>query len=232
MKVNVIVSSRKEQKDNKEFVDNVKSTAGMDVDVFYCVNDGSISLTKIYQEALDECNCDIVVYMHDDIEVLSKDWATELVRLFNENKEYGIIGVAGSAQFDANAAWWQYKKIFGQVLHRSQGRAWLTTFSDVLGDKLAEVCVVDGLFFAVKKDRVKVGFDTSIEGFNFYEIDFCLANYLEGVKIGVTTNIRLAHNSVGETKKNWFDNKIVVNEKYKQHYPIEVEDGKKRKVLP
>ena len=221
-KINVIVSSRKPEEENRNYVDNVKSTANLDVDVYYCQNDGSIPLTKIYQEALDECDCDIIVYMHDDIEILNNGWATELVRLFDENKDYGIIGIAGSAQLDANAAWWQYKKIYGQVLHRSNGKSWLTMFSDTLGDKLAEVCVVDGLFFAVKKDRIKKGFDTTLDGFNFYEIDFCLANYLEGVKIGVTTNIKVAHSSVGETKQNWFDNKIVINEKYKEYYPIHV----------
>ena len=37
-----------------------------------------------------------------------------------------------------------------------------------------------------------------------YDIDFCLSNYIDGkTKIGVTTNIRLAHNSVGELKDNY-----------------------------
>ena len=40
----------------------------------------------------------------------------------------------------------------------------------------------------------------NINGFNFYEIDFCLNNFIDKkTKIGVTTNIRVAHNSIGES---------------------------------
>ena len=64
----------------------------------------------------------IVIFIHDDIEFLRKGWGREIMRLFNENKEYGIIGVAGSAQFDEGGAWWNYDKKFGQVLHRNEGK--------------------------------------------------------------------------------------------------------------
>ena len=171
---------------------------------------------------------EIFLFIHDDIEFLRKGWGYEIVRLFDEHQDYGIIGVAGSAEFDDKAAWWQYKNIYGQVLHRHNGSSWLTAFSPLLDKDLEEVCVVDGLFFAVDRTRISKEFDLDFQGFNFYEISFCLANFIDGkTKIGVTTNIRIAHSSVGEMKENWYTNREILNKKYKEYYPIRVKDGKK-----
>ena len=76
---------------------------------------------------------------------------------------------------------------------------------------------------AVAKNRLGSDFDKSINGFHFYDITFCLDNYLSGwCKIGVTTNIRILHKSVGKLNQGWFDNREIINLKYKKHYPIRV----------
>ena len=48
-------------------------------------------------------------------------------------------------------------------------------------------------------------------------------------KIGVTTNIRLAHNSVGELKPEWYTNRDYINQKYGDKFPIDVEAQKAKK---
>ena len=143
--------------------------------------------------------------------------------LFNKHKDYGIIGVAGSAQFNEMGAWWNYEKKYGQVLHRHDGKSWLTAFSPLLDHDLEEVCVIDGLFMAINRRRISKSFDPVIGPWHFYDIDFCLANYIDGkCKIGVTTNIRLSHNSIGELDEQWYENRKKINEKYKKYFQIEV----------
>ena len=152
---------------------------------------------------------------------MKKGWGEELIRLFTKNKKFGIIGVAGSAEFDENGAWWNYNKKFGQVLHKHDGKSWLTAFSPLLDKDLEEVCVIDGLFIAVKRSRVTKNFDPELPGFNFYDVDFCLANFIDGkTKIGVTTNIRLAHKSIGQLSENWYANRDIINDKYGEYFPI------------
>ena len=74
---------------------------------------------------------------------------------------------------------------------------------------------------AVHTKRISKDFDESIKGFDFYDIDFCLANFIDKkTKIGVTTNIRVAHNSVGKLKPTWYENRDLINEKYKNYLPI------------
>lgn len=222
----VVVCSRENSEQKKDFIQHIKDTCGCNAHVFFLINQDGVGLTQIYEDMIksDKVDSNVIIFIHDDIEFLKKGWGAEILRLFNKHKDYGIIGVAGSAQFDDNGAWWQYNKKYGQVLHRHDGKSWLTAFSPLLDHDLQEVCVIDGLFMAVHKKRISKNFDPEVKGFNFYDIDFCLANYIDGkTKIGVTTNIRIAHNSVGEMKPEWYTNRDQINEKYKDYYPIDLE---------
>lgn len=223
--ISIVVCSRKNSEENKDFIEHIKETCGCDSHVFLIYNPEGVSLSKIYADMLvsKDINTNIIVFIHDDIEFLRNGWGKEILRLFNENEEYGIIGVAGSAQFDENGAWWNYKKKFGQVLHRSEGKSWLTAFSPLLDKDLQEVVVIDGLFMAVHKNRISENFDRENLLFDFYDIYFCLANFLnKKCKIGVTTNIRLAHNSVGKLKDNWYTSRDFINKKFGNYFPIDI----------
>ena len=168
------------------------------------------------------------MFIHDDIEFLKYGWGLKLKELFAKNEDYGIIGVAGAAKFDEKGMWWSYDKKYGQVLHRQNGKSWISAFSPLLNDGLAEVCVIDGLFMAVYKNRISQKFDEDFKGFNHYDTSFCLANYIDAeTRIGVTTDIRIAHQSIGELKENFFNNLTLLNEKYHEYYPIDVEEDNK-----
>lgn len=225
-KLALVICTRENNEQIKAFIESISNTCECNLNVYLLVNQEGIGLTKLYSEMINskDINADIILFIHDDIEFLKTGWGEEILRLFNEHEDYGIIGVAGSAQFDESGAWWQYEKKYGQVLHRHNGKSWLTAFSPLLNEDLKEVVVIDGLFMAVHKKRITQNFDTSIEGFNFYDIDFCLANFLEGkTKIGVTTNIRIAHNSIGELKPEWYENRKKIIEKYGDKFPIDIE---------
>jgi len=221
----VVVCSRKTTEENKDFIEHIKNTCGCDTHVYLIHNPDGVSLSKIYADMIvnSEIDSDVIVFIHDDIEFLREGWGKEVLRLFNEHTDYGIIGVAGSAQFDEKGAWWNYDKKFGQVLHRSNGKSWLTAFSPLLDKDLQEVVVIDGLFMAVHRRRLAENFSRELEGFDFYDIHFCLANFFEKKsKIGVTTNIRLAHNSIGQLKDSWYKNREIINKKFGNKFPIDI----------
>ena len=229
-KLAIVVSSKNTNEEKADFIQHLTDTCDYPNDIMFNINPSGISLTQVYNDSVKELDADYYIFVHDDVEFVRNGWGKEVVRLFEENPDYGIIGVAGSGEFGKEAAWWRYKDIYGQVLHRKDGKSWLTTFSPLLDCDLMEVCVVDGVFLAVAKDRIKHWFDEKYEGFNFYEVSFCLKNYLDKVKIGVTTNIRLAHNSVGELKPNWYENREKLNAEFGKYYPIKVKRyGKKYK---
>ena len=224
-KIAVVVCSKKTSEENKGFVEHIKETCGCDTHVYMIHNPDGVSLSKIYADMLvnKEIDSDIIVFIHDDIEFLKKGWGAEVLRLFNEHEEYGIIGVAGSAQFDERGAWWNYDKKYGQVLHRAEGKSWLTAFSPLLTKDLEDVVVIDGLFMAIHKKRISENFSRDLDGFDMYDIWFCLSNYFaKKCKIGVTTNIRLAHNSVGKLKDTWYKNREIINNTFGNKFPVEL----------
>ena len=224
-KITVIFCSKQKGEEKKEFIDHIRETAGCDLNVICVHNPEGLSLSKIYADMIvsEDIDTNIIVLIHDDIEFLKKGWGKEILRLFNENEKYGIIGVAGSAQFDENGAWWNYEKKFGQVLHRWEGKSWLTAFSPLLDKDLQEVAVIDGLFMGVHKKRISENFSRELDGFDMYDIYFCLSNLMKKkCKIGVTTNIRVAHNSIGKLKDTWYKNREIVNEKFGNKFPIDI----------
>lgn len=230
--LSIVFCTRKKKEECKDFIDHLNETCGLEPKILCVCNPDGMSLSMIYADMMtsDEIDGDIVLFIHDDIEFLKKGWGNEIIRLFKENEQYGIIGVAGSAEFDEKAAWWNYKKIFGQVLHRSDGKSWLTAFSPLLEKDLQEVAVIDGLFIGVNRKRITENFNRKLGGFDFYDIDFCLSNLLDGkTKIGVTTNIRIAHNSTGKLKPSWYENREIINKKFKNNYPIDVLKNEKNR---
>lgn len=227
--ITIVISSRKQGDECEDFITQIKDTCGIPAKVVFVTNDGAMGLSELYAGMLINKNItsDIIIFCHDDIEFLRNGWGKEIVRLFNKNKEYGIIGVAGSAQFDQNGAWWNYEKRYGQVLHKSNGKSWLTAFSPLLDKDLEEVCVIDGLFMAFNRRRISKNFDPELPSFHMYDIDVCLANYLDGkCKIGVTTNIRLAHHSVGGLNDDWYKNRDIIIKKYGKYFPINISKQK------
>lgn len=225
-KISVVFCSKKKGDENKEFIEHIKNTCDCDTHVLFIHNPDGVSLSKIYADMLvsKDIESNIIVFIHDDIEFLRKGWGKEILRLFNEHEDYGVIGVAGSAQFDEKGAWWNYEKKYGQVLHRSEGKSWLTAFSPLLDKDLQEVVIIDGLFMAIHRKRVAENFSRELNGFDMYDVCFCLKNFLaKKTKIGVTTNIRVAHNSVGKLKDTWYQNREIINEKFGKYFPIDIE---------
>ena len=228
-KITVVVSSREDY--NEDRLKQLIAGCGVETDIIFVKNDNKFNLTAVYNHGLDKAATDIVIFMHDDIQFLKENWGRDIIKLFNENQDYGIIGVAGSAYFDKKGSWWDYTDDrYGQVMHRQGLRSWVSHYSDLLGDKLQEVCVIDGLFMAVNRNRITKRFDENLNGFHFYDIDFCLSNFLDKkTKIGVTTLIRIVHKSMGNTPIEWRLNLDYVNQKYKDFYPIKVKKYNRKK---
>jgi len=221
--------------DKPELIEHFKKSSGYEkgVRVIQKINNGEKSLSQVYNEVLNETPDDIVIFTHDDIYFDTSAWYSKIVRNFEKNN-YGIIGLAGTPTLPASGMWWEdRRKMCGIVNHESQGKKWESKYSPSLGNELREVCLVDGVFIAVHKKRIKKNFVEDFQGFHFYDIPFCVENYLQGVKIGVCTNIRITHKSIGQTNQQWEDNRILFTQKYAEHLPIKVpfDPSRKLKVL-
>ena len=190
------------------------------IQIIEIVNTGNRSLTNCYNEILKKAEHKHVVFCHSDITIETKQWGVKLLKQFEKNPEYAIIGVAGSKNMPVSGQWWENpKKMYGRVQHTHEGKTWLSTYSDDLGHELEETVIVDGVFFAVDITKLESGFNEDVEGFHFYEITFCFENYLKGAKIGVSTLVRVNHKSIGMTNEQWEANRAAFAEKFKDTPP-------------
>lgn len=199
-------------------------------------NKGEFSLTEIYNRGLKEAKYDHIVFLHNDITIETKQWGVKLLKQFEKNPEFGIIGVAGSKNMPASGQWWANpKKMYGRVKHTHEGKSWLSTYSDDLGQNLEEVVNVDGVFFAIDKTKIKKEFNEDVKGFHFYDVSFSFENHLAGTKVGVSTFIRINHQSIGMTNDAWEKNRQQFVETHTDVLPVNIKrvlrKGEKLEIL-
>jgi GT2 family glycosyltransferase len=224
--ITVVISTRKTEED---YLKRIRESAGVDVQILCYENNREYSLTQLYNRGLDEAKNDIVVFMHDDL-ILEKNsrWGLKLQKAF-DTYPFGILGKAGTTIMRESAKWWEdagsmVGKVYHQAFHPKQQKIvkWASEYSFNISNNIIPVVAVDGLFFAVHKGRIKKRFDETIEGFHMYDIDFCLNNHLEGVKIGVVFDFDITHKSIGETNQEWEMNRVKVSQKYAGRLPTNV----------
>ncbi len=232
--VTVVYCTRETNPTHKEHL--IKSSGlHKNLEVIEIINNGE-SLTKAYNRGLNQAKNNIVVFCHDDITIETNQWGKKLIKQFESKKEYGVIGVAGTKFMSASGQWWENKrKMYGRVAHTHEGKTWLSSYSDDMGNDIEETVIVDGVFFAVDKTRITRPFNEKFEGFHFYDVSFCFDNYLAGCKIGVITNIRINHKSIGMTNESWETNRLQFADTYKDNLPVNIKkvlrNGEKLKVL-
>jgi len=217
-----------------EFIEYLKKSSGFKkIDVIEKINNGDKSLAQTYNEILSEAKTDIVVLCHDDIYFDTNSWYHKLIKHFDKS-DFGIIGMAGTTYMPSSGMWWEdRRKMIGIVNHESEGKKWTSKYADDLNNNIKQTVIVDGLFIAVHKKRIKQNFNEEFKGFHFYDIPFCFENNLSGVKVGVITNIRITHKSIGQTNEQWEKNRVLFSEKFKDNLPYKLpfDPSSKVKVL-
>jgi len=221
MSLSVIFSTKKI---NPEFVNLIVKSSGVhNIEIIPYENPGKYSLTELYNKGLKESKNNIVVFCHDDIKFDTNNWGRKILNHFKRDTSFGIIGVAGSRYMPSSGKWWEdFNKMHGAVYHEHEGKRWLSRYSNDIGNHLDEVLLVDGLFFSVNKENLSNTFNEDVKGFHFYDVDFSFSNHLSGTKVGVCTDIKITHLSIGMTNDEWEKNRVVFAEKYSELLPKKI----------
>ena len=231
-KIKIIYSSHLSDEENIEFEKKISKTIGIDHNIYCYPNFNEFSLTQIYNKGLNEHKSanSILIFMHNDIEFDTKDWGKILLKHFNNPyNDYQIIGLAGVESI-YSGCWWlnennqmNFSEMIGIVNHDNGIRKWESRYSEPhFGIK--PVTIIDGLFMAVDSDNIKHQFDERFKGFHFYDMSFVFPNVLDGYNVGVITDIRITHKSIGETNKEWEKNKIIFEKIYSKYIPFKIKD--------
>jgi len=229
MKNNIVVvfSSHLSDVENQKFIKHIDDTIGVKHKTVCYPNFNQFSLPQVYNQAIREHNNDdaIFVFCHNDITIKTCTWGRLLLSKFN-NSYFQIIGVAGSTYLAENGVWWHDRsKMHGVVEHTDGANTWVSEYSVPRKGITKPVILVDGVFMAVDCNKIVHQWDEDFRGFHLYDLSFCVPNYLDGCNIGVTTDIRVLHQSIGMTNQQWENNRMQFVEKYRDELPITYEDN-------
>jgi len=222
--ITIIYSTHKDQEYNNKFKQHLLQTVGLnDVQILEFVNHNQYSLSQVYNSGITQSIYDIVVCCHNDIK-LEKNWGKKLLEDFSNNPEYGIIGKAGSCYFPESGVYWDRmsQTMVGQVYHHPEGqKKWINRYSVKL-PFLIPVVTIDGLFISFDKTKIKHTFDETIGKFHFYDHLFCIPNYLDDVKIGVTSSFEITHESMGKPNQEFWESKDKFLKKWGNKLPLDL----------
>lgn len=221
--ISVVCSTRKIDQPFEEMIRKSSGLKNEQLEIIFFENNNEYSLTNLYNKGLTASSNDIVVFMHDDIIITSKDWGKKLINHYS-NEEYGILGIAGTRSLNESGIWWSEKEsMYGIVSHTDGQKTWTNKYSRNFGNEIKEVAVVDGVFFSCHKKRIKKTFNEVYDGFHFYDISFCFENNINDVKVGVIFDIKVTHKSIGEVNEEWNKNRLKFCDENKEYLPKNID---------
>jgi GT2 family glycosyltransferase len=162
------------------------------------------SLAEGYNRGMRQSKGSILIFCHDDIEILSGDFVSKLK---NHLETFDGIGIAGTTKLVA-PGWLMaaIPYIFGQIAHLTPGsNLYRVCCYGAPSRTVANIQAMDGVFLAFRRPVIEaIGWDEqNFDGFHLYDIDCTYRAFLGGYKLGVVNDIPLVHFSSGKFKGEW-----------------------------
>lgn len=158
------------------YINNLNVPEGYGIDTIsikeaHCMASG-------YNEAISNTDAKYKVYLHQDTYILNNNFIYDILRIFNKDKNIGMIGVAGAKTIPANGIWWESNQRYGKVYERHTNKVELLAFNDAAAEYV-DVKAIDGLIMITQYDirwREEI-----FDGWDFYDvsqsIEFSIAGY-------------------------------------------------------
>ena len=162
------------------------------------------SLADGYTRGIVRATGEIVVFTHDDVEILAADFGERLVRRLGE---CDVLGIAGANRATGPAwafAGWPY--LHGSVIYPDGSGYRVTAYSRTV-PVAHGIRVIDGVFLAMKREiAVAIGWDAeTCDGFHGYDVDFTLRAAQAGLCLAVASDLGVVHTSYGSFDERWED---------------------------
>jgi hypothetical protein len=178
------------------------------------------SLAEGYTRGIAQARGEILILSHDDIRILSPNFATTLSAHL---AVYDLIGVAGTSKV-VGGSWLDSGDPYLYVLITTPEPMTRRLQTVMLGGdslNVANIQALDGVFLAMRKEVARqVGFDShTFDGFHLYDLDFSYRAYLAGYRLAVCRDIVVVHDSVGKYDHRWAEYSRRFKDKFHERLP-------------
>lgn len=208
---------------------NIAKTIGVPFEIMAYDNaEGKRGICEIYNQGVKDANYEFLCFVHEDVEFNSIGWGNEVIQAFRENRRLGLLGVAGSSYKSMSPSGWQASQIPARINYINLTQQYKYTrkateikYCNESSENLAEVAVIDGVWFCGRKDILtKYPFDSSLlQKFHGYDIDISLSVGVH-FDIYVTFKVPLTHFSEGNFGSDWIKAMLLIHEKWHKILPV------------
>lgn len=203
--------------------ENIKNSIGYEYELIIIDNSkNQYSIFEAYNKGIEQSNGDYLCFMHDDIMIHTEGWGKIINRIFKENREIGLIGVAGAKIKTRMPSTWSdcddNFKVLNLIQHDKSGNVELQNmgFSD---NQYEYVVAIDGVFMAARKNSL-ICFNEELKGFHNYDLNISFEYIINNYKIIVTKEILIEHFSIGTINKSWYNSSLKLYSLYYKHLPL------------
>jgi GT2 family glycosyltransferase len=198
--ISVVVCSRDEQKGRRIRAHYEALFAGRDFEIIQIYD--ARSLSEAYNRGFGRSSGDVVIFSHDDIEIVSEEFASRLLRHLSSSDLAGVVGTTRLAGTSWIAAGWP--RLHGCIVHPNRSNPGLVF--DCYGPPPRDpIQAVDGVLIAANRRVCEaLRFDeATFDGFHFYDLDFSHRAFVEGFRIAIAWDVLVRHDSVGHSDASW-----------------------------
>jgi len=167
------------------------------------------SLCEGYNRGVARATGELLVMCHDDIRILSTDFAAKLRAYL---ATYDLIGVAGTTQVSGPSWGWSGRphtycwvsQVFLNTQSRDKGP--VTLLIGAHGPVVEGAQMLDGVFLAARRSLLQtLNFDeATFDRFHFYDLDFSYRAHLAGARVAICLDIALFHDSAGSYNEDYW----------------------------
>ena len=138
------------------------------------------SMAAGYNAAMHDSDAKYKVYLHQDVFILNENFIEDVIKVFRENPEYGMLGVIGSNHviYDAN---YYLQWNVGEIDANNSMQQLNIDIDNPL--EIEEVVAIDGLLMVTQHD-VEWREDI-LDSFDFYDVSQSVEFQKQGYKVGV-----------------------------------------------
>lgn len=174
------------------------------------------SLAEGYNRGVARSRGARLILSHDDIEILTSDFASRVDRHL---ADFDLIGIAGTTRL-AGGKWATAGDPFVFTLVTSPDPESGGYATMMLGGGplvVPGIQALDGVFMALRRDvAVAIPFDDEIfDGFHLYDLDFSFRAHGAGFRLAVCRDLVLIHESTGRYDTAWAEYRRRFEEKHR-----------------
>ena len=139
------------------------------------------SMTEAYQMGMESSQANYKIYIHQDVEIIQRNFLQVMVDMFRKNKKIGVAGVVGSKTIPPSAVWWN-GELVGAICddHTGSMEKYLYEHS---GKEVIEAAAVDGLIMMTQYD---IPWRKDLfNKWHFYDLSQCMEFKKRGYKVAV-----------------------------------------------